>query len=188
MSSTMNTSTTTTVIDIANAPTVDVDSAEEKQDGRQWKPNRNASASKSRNRVDYTSTNSDPDGAVSLAMPYVHKGVRPAKVFAVMRNPYVEVDGDIVQVNFGFIMRIDYIFRKDGNKTYFIHFEKGRFNKNETALSILERMADGERFKIFNDREQRYFWWTSVSKAMRPEDNAGDVEEGTSADISFDLE
>lgn len=189
MSSITNTSSTITAVsDIANAPTVEVASAEEKQEGCQWKPTRVASASKPRRRVDHTSENSDPDGAVSLAMPYVHKNVRPAKVFAVMRNPYIEIDGSIVQVNLGFITRIDYIFRKDGNKTYFIHFETGRFNKNDTALSILERMANGERFKIFNDREQKYFWWTSVSKAKRPEDDAGDAEEGTSADISFDLE
>ena len=174
--------------DIANAPTVEVNPpAEEKQEGVQWKPSRTTDSSTTRRRVDYTATNSDPDGAVSLAMPFVHKGVRPAKVFAVMRRPFIEIDGDIEQVNFGFITRIDYIFRKDGNKTYFIHFEKGRFNKNELALAILERMANGERFKIFNDREQRHFWWTSVSKAKRPEDK-GDDENGTSADITFDLQ
>ena len=149
----------------------------------QWKPNQ-ATGGKREFR-DYTQENSNPDGAVSLAMPYVHKRVRPQKVFAVMRQPYFEVDGEIRRVNMGFIERIDHIFRRDGNKTFFVHFAAGRFSNGELERDILSRMASGERFKVFNDREQEHYWWISVSKAKRPSDRD---EAEASADITIDLQ
>lgn len=173
----------------ATTPTVSASAGEEKRrESSQWKPRQSKTErSPTRERIDYTAENSDPDGAVSFCMPFVHNRVRPQKVFAVMRNPYINIDGENVKVNFGFIERIDFITRRDGNKTYFVHMTDGRFNKNADALSVLERMREGERFKVYNDREQNYFWWMSISKAKRPQDQS-EVEDGTSADISFDLE
>lgn len=175
--------------DIETASTIDIDhhdvsSAETKErESFQWKPNK-VSVGRREFR-DYTQENSNPDGSVSLAMPFVHKNVRPQKVFAVMRQPYFEVDGEIRSVNMGFIERIDHIFRRDGNKTFFVHFAAGRFNNGDLERDILNRMASGERFKVFNDREQEHFWWISVSKAKRPSDR-DDAE--ASADITIDLQ
>lgn len=190
-SSTITTSDTVMQMEIENAPTViveDTSAGEEKQrESTQWKPRTSSNAPVRREVIDYTAENSDPDGAVSFCMPFVHHKVRPQKVFAVMRNPYIDLDGEKVQVNLGFIERIDFIKRKDGNKTYFIHIANGRFNKNEDALNLLRYMREGERFKVYNDREQNYFWWMSISKAKRPEDKDSE-ENSTSADISFDLQ
>lgn len=177
---------------MVSAPTViveDTSAGEEKRrESTQWKPRQsNTTRSPPRVMIDYTVENSDPEGAVSFCMPFVHRRVRPQKVFAVMRNPCINIDGENVQVNFGFIERIDFIERRDGNKTYFIHIADGRFNKNTDALNILERMREGERFKVYNDREQNYFWWMSISKAKRPQDQS-ETEDGTSADITFDLQ
>ena len=171
---------TATTIEINSEPSA---GESKERESFQWKPNQ-ASGGK-REFHDYTWENSNPDGAVSLAMPYVHKRVRPQKVFAVMRSPYFEVDGEIRRVNLGFIERIDHIFRRDGNKTYFVHFADGRFSKGSLERDILERMASGERFKVFNDREQEHFWWISVSKAKRPSDKN---EAEASADITIDLQ
>ena len=177
---------------MVSAPTViveDTSAGEEKRrESTQWKPRQsNTTRSPPRAMIDYTAENSDPEGAVSFCMPFVHQRVRPQKVFAVMRSPTINIDGENVQVNFGFIERIDFIERRDGNKTYFIHIADGRFNKNTDALNILERMREGERFKVYNDREQNYFWWMSISKAKRPQDQS-ETEDGTSADITFDLQ
>lgn len=168
-------------VDLSNDTTTSEGESKERE-SFQWKPNQST-----RKHVvhDYTEENSQIEGAVSLALPYVHKRVRPEKVFAVMRSPYMEVDGEIRKVNLGFIERIDFIFRRDGNKTYFVHFADGRFSKRELEIDILTRMASGERFKIFNDREQEHFWWISVSKAKRPQDKS--VSE-PSADITIDLQ
>ena len=177
---------------MVSAPTViveDTSAGEEKRrESTQWKPRQsNTTRSPPRAMIDYTAENSDPEGAVSFCMPFVHQRVRPQKVFAVMRNPYINIEGENVQVNLGFIERIDFIERRDGHKTYFIHIADGRFNKNTDALNILERMREGERFKVYNDREQNYFWWMSISKAKRPQDQSETVD-GTSADITFDLQ
>lgn len=194
----INSSTVSTIMstvsqeDISSEPTViveDTSVGEEKhREGTQWKPRQGNTTNKAPRReiIDYTVENSNSDGAVSFCMPFVHKRVRPQKVFAVMRNPYISIDGENVQLNFGFIERIDFIERRDGNKTFFIHIADGRFNKNTDALNILERMREGERFKVYNDREQNYFWWMSISKAKRPQDQ--NEEDGTSADIIFDLQ
>ena len=179
--------------DFTSKPTVvveDTSAGEEKhRESTQWKPRQgNTTNSQPRREIiDYTVENSNSDGAVSFCMPFVHKRVRPQKVFAVMRNPCISIDGENVNMNFGFIERIDFIERRDGNKTYFIHITDGRFNKNGDALNILERMREGERFKVYNDREHKYFWWMSISKAKRPQDQT-DSEDGTSADITFDLQ
>ena len=189
--STISTTVSVPQESMSSEPTViveDTSAGEEKRrKSTQWKPRQNnTTRSPPRAMIDYTAENSDPEGAVSFCMPFVHKRVRPQKVFAVMRNPYINIDGENVQVNFGFIERIDFIERRDGNKTYFIHMADSRFNKNTDALNILERMREGERFKVYNDREQNYFWWMSISKAKRPQDQI--EEDGTSADITFDLQ
>ena len=187
----VSTTPVTTQVEIESAPTVTVEetSGEEKRrESTQWKPRTgNATRAPPREVIDYTDENSDPDGSVSFCMPFVHSRVRPQKVFAVMRSPYVNIDGEKIQVNFGFIERIDFIERRDGNKTYFIHLADGRFNKNADALNILERMREGERFKVYNDREQNYFWWMSISKANALKTRVEETD-GTSADITFDLQ
>ena len=89
--------------EIEKAPTIDLSNDTTTSEGEskeresfQWKPNQST-----RKHVvhDYTEENSQIEGAVSLALPYVHKRVRPEKVFAVMRSPYMEVDGEIRKVN-----------------------------------------------------------------------------------------
>lgn len=178
--------------EVASTPVIETSAGEEKRPNvTQWKPNVRTDAPEKREIKDYTSENSDPDGAVSFCLPFVHQRVRPQKVFAVFRgNTYIEVDDEITRVNFGFIERIDMIERKDNHKTCFVHLAEGRFNKNDFTTNILSRMAQGERFKVYNDREQRYFWWMSISKAKRPEDQTEENsdENGTSADITFDLQ
>ena len=169
----VSTTPVTTQVEIESAPTVTVEetSGEEKRrESTQWKPyarTGNATRAPPREVIDYTDENSDPDGSVSFCMPFVHSRVRPQKVFAVMRSPYVNIDGEKIQVNFGFIERIDFIERRDGNKTYFIHLADGQFNKNADALNILEAYARGvsSSRRYTNDREQNYFWWMSISKA-----------------------
>ena len=159
----------------------------------QWKPTQRSEPVEMK-RTDHTQENGNPDGAVSLCFPFVHKNVRPEKVFAVMRRPKINMsmdreNPDIREVNLGFIERIDYIFRRDGHKTFFVHFADGRFSRNTQEREILAEMVSGRRFQIYNDREQAHYWWCSVSKAKRPEDrNSSNTETGTSADISLDLQ
>lgn len=174
--------------------TFEENTAEEKTvEAVQWKPNQRNNEPTKVKRIDYTQENGNPDGAVSLCFPFVHKNVRPEKVFAVMRRPKVNMskdsnNPDIREVNLGFIERIDYIFRRDGNKTFFVHYADGRFSRNTQEREILAEMVSGRRFQIYNDREQEHYWWCSVSKAKRPEDHSVSSEESTSADISLDLQ
>ena len=77
-------------------PVIETSAGEEKRPNvTQWKPNVRTDAPEKREIKDYTSENSDPDGAVSFCLPFVHHRVRPQKVFAVFRgNTYIDVDGE----------------------------------------------------------------------------------------------
>ena len=67
--------------------TFEENTAEEKTvEAVQWKPNQRNNEPTKVKRIDYTQENGNPDGAVSLCFPFVHKNVRPEKVFAVMRR------------------------------------------------------------------------------------------------------
>ena len=177
---------------------------EKRQVSRQWKPVRKSRKSSNGNkRRDFTAENSDPEGTVSFCLPFVHKSVSPKKVFAVFVQGFIEMIGeDIPEEQFftrlGFIERIDYTQRKDGNRTYYIHFENGRYagnsrNRNQDAIEFLNHMKNGGKAKIFTDRardddqdyrDDRRFWWVTISRNKRPEDH-DDV--AVSHDISSDM-
>lgn len=177
---------------------------EKRQVSHQWKPVRKSRKSNNvSKRKDFTAENSDPEGTVSFCLPFVHKSVSPKKVFAVFVQGYIEMIGeDITKEQFftrlGFIERIDYTQRRDGNRTYYIHFENGRYagnsrNRNQDAIEFLEHMKNGGKAKIFTDRardddqdyrDDRRFWWVTISRNKRPEDH-DDV--AVSHDISSDM-
>ena len=187
------------------AETVPAPAAEEKSPASvQWKPvQKKRKNTQQPTRRDYTKENSDPEGAVSFCLPFVHKKVSPKKVFAVFLQGFIEMIGDErVDEQFftrlGFIERIDYTVRKDGHRTYFVHFENGRFggnsyNRNPEAIEFLNHIKNGGKAKIFTDRIQRddedyrddrRFWWVTISRLERPDDHEN---ESASHDISDEL-
>lgn len=193
-----------TVVETAVSAVETAASEEKRQVSHQWKPVRKSRKSSNvSKRRDFTAENSDPEGTVSFCLPFVHKSVSPKKVFAVFRQGYIEMIGeDIPREQFftrlGFIERIDYTQRKDGNRTYYIHFENGRYagnsrNRNQDAIEFLNHMKNGGKAKIFTDRardddqdyrDDRRFWWVTISRNKRPEDH-DDV--AVSHDISSDM-
>ena len=139
------------------------------QIGYQWKPTTNKVVKQK--RQDFSEKNSIDENGISLCLRFVFKNINPDRVFQVMNNPtFILENGKKIKCSFGEIERIDYIFRRDGNKTYFIHFHKKGWNfKNRNAIDALECMKKGKAIEIIND-DRGHFWKGTISKAQRPQD------------------
>jgi hypothetical protein len=138
------------------------------QIGYQWKPTTNTIVQQK--RQDFSKNNSEDKNGISLCIRFAFKNISPGRVFAIMKNPTVESNGQKTTCSFGFIERIDHICRQDGNKTYFIHFKPNTWNFNQSAATdALNEMKTGKEIKIIND-DNGHYWKVSISKAQRPED------------------
>tara|TARA_B110000967_G_scaffold207388_1_gene256620 strand:+ start:3018 stop:3698 length:681 start_codon:yes stop_codon:yes gene_type:complete len=146
------------------------------QIGYQWKPTTNKIIQQK--KKDVSKLNAFDETGISLCIPFAFKNITPNKVFAVMKNPTILYkNGDKVRGSFGFIERIDYILRRDGNKTYFVHFRANSWNfNNATGLQALNNMKEGKDIEIINDK-WGHFWKVSISKAERPEEEQDEQDE-----------
>jgi hypothetical protein len=144
------------------------------QVGYQWKPTTKKVVKQQ--RKDFSEENSNDDTGISLCLRFVFKNVGPGRVFNIMKKPIIiNENGERVKVSLGFIERVDHIIRRDGNKTYFIHFRKQSWNfRNNTPFEALENMKSGKAVEIIND-EHGHFWKATISKAQRPEDAGNDT-------------
>lgn len=139
------------------------------QVGYQWKPTTNKVVKQQ--RKDFSTTNSNDETGISLCIRFVFKNISSGRVFNIMKKPTIILkNGQRVQCSLGFIERIDHIFRRDGNKTFFIHFRPQSWNFNNADVAdTLEYMKNGKAIEIIND-EHGHFWKATISKAQRPED------------------
>ncbi len=146
------------------------------QVGYQWKPTTNKVVKQP--RKDFSESNSNDETGISLCIRFVFKNVSPGRVFNNMKNPTIILnDGQKVTGSLGFIERIDHIFRRDGNKTCFVHFRPKSWNfNNSNAVNALEEMKNGNAIEIIND-EHGHFWKVTISKAQRPEDAQAQPEQ-----------
>ena len=114
------------------------------QIGYQWKPTTNKIIQQK--KKDFSKINAVDETGISLCIRFAFKNITPNKVFAVMKNPTIVYEnGDKARGSFGFIDRIDYIIRRDGNKTYFVHFRPNSWNyNNTTAVDALNDMKEGK--------------------------------------------
>ena len=143
------------------------------QIGYQWKPTTKTVVKQQ--RQDFSESNSNDKNGISLCIRFAFKNITPGHVFNVMKNPTIIVDNcKKISCSLGFIERVDHIFRRDGNKTYFIHFRPKSWNfNNDNALDALEIMTSGRQIEIVND-DKGHFWKVSISKAQRPIDAQSD--------------
>jgi len=142
------------------------------QVGYQWKPTTKKVVKQQ--RKDFSEDNSNDDTGISLCIRFVFKNINPGRVFNVMKNPTIILENGqnhaTLEKSLGFIERIDHIIRRDGNKTYFLHFRPKSWNfDNLEAADALETMKTGQAIKIVND-DHGHFWKVTISKAQRPED------------------
>ena len=145
------------------------------QVGYQWKPTTNKVVKQP--RKDFSESNSNDETGISLCIRFVFKNITPGRVFNNMKNPTIILDGQKVTGSLGFIERIDHIFRRDGNKTCFVHFRPKSWNfNNSNAVNALEEMKNGNAIEIIND-EHGHFWKVTISKAQRPEDAQAQPEQ-----------
>ena len=146
------------------------------QVGYQWKPTTKKVVKQQ--RKDFSKENSNDDTGISLCLRFVFKNIGPNRVFNIMKKPIIiNENGERVKVSLGFIERIDHIIRRDGNKTYFIHFRKKSWNlQSNTPFEALENMKSGRAVEIIND-EHGHFWKATISKAQRPEDAGNDTRD-----------
>tara|TARA_B100000795_G_scaffold44000_1_gene28848 strand:+ start:373 stop:1095 length:723 start_codon:yes stop_codon:yes gene_type:complete len=146
------------------------------QVGYQWKPTTNKVVKQP--RKDFSELNSNDETGISLCIRFVFKNITPGRVFNNMKNPTIILNnGQKVTGSLGFIERIDHIFRRDGNKTCFVHFRPKSWNfNNSNALNALEEMKNGNAIEIIND-EHGHFWKVTISKAQRPEDAQAQQEQ-----------
>jgi hypothetical protein len=146
------------------------------QVGYQWKPTTNKVVKQP--RKNFSESNSNDETGISLCIRFVFKNVSPGRVFNNMKNPTIILnDGQKVKGSLGFIERIDHIFRRDGNKTCFVHFRPNSWNlNNSNAVNALEEMKNGNAIEIIND-EHGHFWKVTISKAQRPEDAQAQPEQ-----------
>jgi len=144
------------------------------QIGYQWKPTTKKVVKQQ--RKDFSEDNSNDDTGISLCIRFVFKNIQPGTVFNIMKNPTIIFEnGQREKCSLGFIERIDHIFRRDGNKTFFVHFRKKSWNsKNTNALEALKEMKNGKVIEIINDNKG-HFWKVAISKALRPEEANSEV-------------
>ena len=135
------------------------------QIGYQWTPETRTVVQQQ--RQDFTKSNSSDETGISLCIRFAFKNVEPDEVYEIMKNPSIISENGMrtEPISFGIIERIDYIFRRDGNKTYFVHFKQKTWNNK--ANSLLELMVSGKEIEIINDNKG-HFWKVSISKAPRP--------------------
>jgi len=143
------------------------------QIGYQWKPTTNTIVKQK--RQDFSKNNSEDENGISLCIRFAFKNISPGRVFAVMKNPTVQTNGQKTNCSFGFIERIDHICRQDGNKTYFVHFKPNTWNFNRDG-DALNEMKNGKEIEIIND-DKGHYWKVSISKAQRPEDADAPITE-----------
>lgn len=156
------------------------------QIGYQWKPTTNKIIQQK--KKDFSKINAVDETGISLCIRFAFKNITPNKVFAVMKNPTIVYEnGDKARGSFGFVDRIDYIIRRDGNKTYFVHFRPNSWNYNNTAaLQALNDMKKGKDIEIINDK-QGHFWKVSISQAERPEDEVEEQDDMESDQEEFQI-
>ena len=139
---------------------------------RQWKPTHGprVKIELEPKRIDFSKENSNPETGISLCIPFAFKSVGPKRVFAVFNPTIINPEtGEETQTSLGFIERIDTKYRRDGNKTMFIHFAPNRWNKNDMTSEILETMKAGNSIRVKID-EDGHYWKTIISKSKRPVD------------------
>ena len=106
--------------------------------------------------------NSDDKTGISLCIPFVFKSVTKEKIFAVIRSMKV-----------GHIERIDIVNVSDRQNKAFIHFAKGKWAYNETAINILNDMKAGIPWIVPYCRTG--FWKIGISTAEKPTQTPANV-------------
>ena len=134
------------------------------QIGFQWKPSTRQIVEQQRQK--FTEENSIDENGISLCIRFAFKNITPEQVFDIMENP--KIIGENNCESLGTIERIDYIIRRDGNKTYFVHYQKNTWSQSEFGIELLNKIVRGD-IEIINDKKGHY-WKVSVSQAQRPDD------------------
>lgn len=105
--------------------------------------------------VDWSKTNSDVDGCISLCIPRLFNNIN-----------YKRVKDVFIRLGWGYVERVD-IIQLVGSKRGYIHFKAGSWNvRSKEAMDALNAMKAGDNVTITYD--DPWYWKIGISRSERP--------------------
>jgi len=131
-----------------------------------WRPNlRGNFVTQEIKTISYEKVNAVDENGISIWIRFAFKNITPQRVFECLKKACL-AEGE-EPTFLGIIIRIDEVFRNDGNKMFFVHFAPNSWGKTSKAIDALKNLIAGE-LRVYYDRQ--YFWKLSISASKRPMD------------------